>query len=163
MNRVTTLFFSFVLLFLSFNCFAQKNDNLITGNFQNITFNEFVQKVEAQTTFHFYYEFGQFDSTMITLSVKSAHLPSILDKVFGNTQWHYTIDKENNVFITSGFSLSANLPYGFFNGETDTSAAMAKSESQAAGYINQKKNVKQEISVENKLFDIGIKRNGTPK
>jgi len=163
MNRVTTLFFSFVLLFLSFNCFAQKNDNLITGNFQNITFNEFVQKVEAQTTFHFYYESGQFDSTMITLSVKSAHLPSILDKVFGNTQWHYTIDKENNVFITSGFSLSANLPYGFFNGEIDTSAAIAKSESQAAGYINQKKNVKQEISVENKLFDIGIKRNGTPK
>ena len=162
MNRGTSLFFS-VLLLLSFNSFAQQNDNLITGNFQNVTFNEFVKKVEAQTNFHFYYEPSQLDSTAITISVKNAHLPSILDKVFANTQFHYTIDKSNNVFITRGFSIAANLPYGFFNGESDTAVAEAKREPQGAGYINQKRNVKQEISVENKLFDIGIKRNGAPK
>ena len=164
MNRGISLFFSFVLLLFSFNSFAQQNDNLVTGNFQNVTFNEFVQKVEAQTNYHFYYEPSQFDSTTITISVKNAHLPSILDKIFSNTQLHYTIDKDNNIFITKGFTLAANLPYGFFNGEqTQPQPVAAKREPQAAGYINQKKNVKQEISVENKLFDIGIKRNGTPK
>ncbi len=163
MNRRISLFFSITLLLLSLNGVAQQNNNLVTGNFQNVTFNEFVQKVEAQTNYHFYYDPPQFDSTTITISVNNAHLPSILDKIFSNTRLHYTIDKDNNIFITKGFSLAANLPYGFYNGQTDTSEVEAKREEQAAGYINQKKMVKQEISVENKLFDIGIKRNGVPK
>ena len=163
MNRLTCLFFSFMLLLFSAKSFGQQNDNLVTGNFQNVSFNEFVQKVEAQTNFHFYYDASQFDSTSIAISISRAHLPSILDKIFNKTKWHYVIDKDNNVFITQGFSLSANLPYGFFNGAIDTSAAEGKRELQEAGYINQKKNVKQGISVENKLFEIGLKRNGTPK
>ena len=163
MKRGISLFFLFCLLLLSFKVIAQQNDNLVTGNFQNVTFNEFVQKVEAQTTYHFYYDASQFDSTTITISVNNAHLPSILDKVLGSTQWHYMIDKDNNIFITRGYTLAANLPYGFFNGEKDTSEVASKRDQQVEGYINQPKNAKQEISVENKLFDIGIKRNGTPK
>ncbi|HEU5051708.1 MAG TPA: carboxypeptidase-like regulatory domain-containing protein [Hanamia sp.] len=162
MNRKKSLLFFIVLLLCSVS-YAQQNDNLVTGNFQNANFNEFVKRVEAQTNFHFYYEPSQFDSISITISVKDAHLPSILDKIFNNTQWHYTIDKDNNVFITKGFSLASNLPYGFFTGETDTAVTAEKRQPMEAGYINQKKNAKQEISIENKVFDIGIKRNGTPK
>ncbi len=163
MKRRICFFFLFPVLLFSANVFGQQNDNLITGNFQNITFNEFAQKVEAQTNFHFYYEASQFDSTTITISISHAHLPSILDKIFNKTKWHYIIDKDNNVFITQGFSLSANLPYGFFNGEKDTMGLASNNESATPGYINQPKKVKQEISVENKLFDVGIKRNGVPK
>ena len=163
MNRGICFLFLFILSLLSLNGFSQQKENLITGNFQNISFNEFAQKVESQTDYHFYYESKQFDSTTITISVTQAHLPSILDKIFNKTQWHYTIDKDNNVFITQGFSLSANLPYGFFNGEIDTSTLAASNESEELGYINKPKNVKQDISIENKVFDIGIKRNGTPK
>ncbi|MGN6248790.1 MAG: TonB-dependent receptor [Ginsengibacter sp.] len=163
MNRKKYLVFFVVLLFCSVGSYAQQNDNLVTGNFQNANFNEFVRRVEAQTNFHFYYEPSQFDSITINISVKDAHLPSILDRIFNNTQWHYTIDKDNNVFITKGFSLAANLPYGFFTGETDTAVTAEKRQPMEAGYINQKKNAKQEISIENKVFDIGIKRNGTPK
>ncbi|MGN6802584.1 MAG: TonB-dependent receptor [Ginsengibacter sp.] len=163
MNRKKYLVFFVVLLFCSVGSYAQQNDNLVTGNFQNANFNEFVRRVEAQTNFHFYYEPSQFDSITISISVKDAHLPSILDRVLNNTQWHYIIDKDNNVFITKGFSLAANLPYGFFTGETDTAVTAEKRQPMEAGYINQKKNAKQEISIENKVFDIGIKRNGTPK
>ena len=130
MKRGISLFFLFCLLLLSFKVIAQQNDNLVTGNFQNVTFNEFVQKVEAQTTYHFYYDASQFDSTTITISVNNAHLPSILDKVLGNTQWHYMIDKDNNIFITRGYTLAANLPYGFFNGEKDTSEVASKRDQQ---------------------------------
>ncbi|MEO8823257.1 MAG: hypothetical protein ABI366_06740 [Ginsengibacter sp.] len=163
MNRGISLLFSFVFLLFSFGGFAQQNDKLITGNFQNVTFNEFVQKIEAQTDYHFYYQEKQFDSTSITISVTNAHLPSILDKVFNKTGWHYVIDKNNNVFITQGFTLSANLPYGFFNGEIDTSSLASNNESEELGYINKPKKVKQDISIENKVFEIGIKRNGVPK
>lgn len=160
MKRGISTLFLLTLSLFSLTGLAQQKDNLITGNFQNVTFNEFVQKIEAQTEYHFYYEAKQFDSTTITISVTDAHLPSILDKIFNSTQWRYVIDKDNNVFITQGYSLSANLPYGFFNGEIDTTSLAARNESGEPGYINQLKKVKQDISIENKLFDIGIKRNG---
>ena len=162
MNRLFYFLFLCGGIFFSLDGFAQ-NDNLITANFQNVSFNEFVQKVEAQTDYHFFYETKQFDSTAITIAVTKAHLPSVLDKIFHNTQWHYTIDKNNNVFITQGFTLAAQLPYGFFNGEEDTSALMAASEADEIDYINKPKKVKQDISIENKVFDIGIKRNAIPK
>jgi hypothetical protein len=162
MNRGIRTLFLLALSLFSLNGLAQQKDNLITGNFQNVSFNEFARKVEAQTDYHFYYEAKQFDSTTITISVTNAHLPSILDKIFNGTQWRYVIDKDNNVFITQGYSLSANLPYGFFNGETDTTGVASNTEGGEPGYINQPKKVKQDISIENKVFDIGIKRNGAP-
>src|SRR6185312_16932082 len=87
---------------------------------------------------------------------------SVLDKIFSNTNWHYFIDKENQVFVTKGFALSANLPYGFFTDEKDTASLIANNNSGNPGYMNQAKKAKQEISIENKLFDIGIKRNEVP-
>jgi hypothetical protein len=152
----------FTLLLFSLNSFAQDRGNLISGNFHEITFHEFVEKVEAQTDFHFYYDASQFDSLTITIAVTNAHLQSVLDQIFHNTHWHYTIDKDDHVFITKGVSLSANLPYGFFNGEKDTATVAANSEG-ISNYINQSKKVAQVISVENKLFDIGIKRNEVSK
>src|SRR5690242_20249132 len=100
MNRGIRTLFLLTLSLFSLNGLAQQKDNLITGNFQNVSFNEFARKVEAQTDYHFYYEAKQFDSTTITISVTNAHLPSILDKIFNGTQWRYVIDKDNNVFIT---------------------------------------------------------------
>ena len=162
MKQAICLLVSCILLFTGMDTFAQEpGDNLITGNFHEVTFNEFVQKVEAQTTFHFYYDVKEFDSISITIDVTKAHLSSVLDKIFSNTDWHYTIDKENHVFITKGFTLSAQLPYGFFNGKKDPNELIAKDESVAPAYINKKAN--QGISVESKLNDIGIKRNGVPK
>jgi hypothetical protein len=161
-RRISFILFLSVLVF-SQNSFGQERENLITGNFHEVTFNEFVQKIEAQTDYHFFYEPSQFDSISITISVSNAHLQSVLDKIFSNTNWHYFIDKENHVFVTKGFVLSANLPYGFFTGEKDTAALMANNNSGNPDYMNQAKKAKQEISIENKLFDIGIKRNEVPK
>ena len=155
------LFLAVGLLFFSLSSFAQHETNLITGNFNEINFSEFVQKVEAQTNFHFYYDPSQLDSTTITISVTNAHLPSVLDKIFANTDLHYFIDNDNHIFITKGFSLASNLPYGFFNGQQDTSM-IVRNEAGAHGYMKQVKKAKQEISIENKLFDVGIKRNETP-
>jgi len=153
-----------ILLFITNGVFAQQSgDNLVSGNFHEATFNEFVQKIESQSNFHFYYDASQFDSITITISVTNAHLPSVLDKVFSNTNWHYTIDNENQVFITKGFALATQLPYGFFSGKEDTALLMAENETGGPAYMNQVKKAKQEISIENKMFEIGIKRNEVPK
>ncbi|MEO8721534.1 MAG: TonB-dependent receptor plug domain-containing protein [Ginsengibacter sp.] len=162
MIRKICSFFSVVLLFFSLTSFAQNPDRLITGNFHEVTFHEFVEKVEAQTDFHFYYNAVQLDSLIITISVRNAHLQAVLDKVFYKTTFHYTIDRDNQVYITKDFTLSLNLPYGFFNGEKDTSTLDANNEG-ISDFTNQPKRVAQVISIENKLFTIGIKRNEVPK
>lgn len=164
MKSVTNLIVTLIVLFTTSSAFAQQpGDNLISGSFHEATFSEFVQKIEAQTNYHFFYDPSQFDSTTITISVNKAHLASVLDKVFSNTQWRYTIDKKNQIFITKGFSLAIDLPYGFFNGKEDTTELITKNESGISNYMNHPTQVKDEISVENKLFNIGIKRNETPK
>lgn len=164
MKQGFCLLITFILLFSHSHVYAQQeHDNLITANFQNATFNEFVKKVEVQTDFHFYYEAAQFDSLAITLSVKEAHLPSVLDRVFTNTNWHYMVDKNNNVFITRGFEIAAELPYGFFNGETDTTGVTAKRKTEQVSALSKPQKVSHEILIENKLFEIGIKRNEAPK
>lgn len=165
MAKSLSIFFSFLLFFSSFGVSAQNhNGDLITGNFQVISFNEFVKKVEAQTSYHFYYDVSQFDSTTITLSVQNAHLPAVLDRIFSNTRFNYKIDNDNRVFITKGFSLVTSLPYGFFSGQIDTTPVVVKKETGVSEYMNmQAKKVTPDISIENKLFDIGIKRNEVPK
>ena len=121
MRKGTNLLVTFILLLVASATFAQQpGDNLVSGSFHEATFSEFVQKIEAQTNYHFFYDASQFDSITITISVSNAHLTSVLDKVFNDTKWHYTIDNENHVFVTKGFSLAADLTYGFFNGKTDT-------------------------------------------
>jgi hypothetical protein len=164
MKRQIFVWISFILLFTVKASFAQESsDNLVTGNFHDVTFTEFVQKIEKQTGFHFYYDPTQFDSISITISVSEAHFSALLDQVFSNTDWHYTIDKEKQVFITKGFTLAGDLPYGFFNGKTDSVEITHNSETGNPRYITQAKKVNKEISVENKLYDIGIKRNEVPK
>src|SRR6185312_13833455 len=164
MKKRANLLVTFILLLITSAAFAQQSgDNMVSGSFHEATFSEFVQKIEAQTNYHFFYDASQFDSMTITISVSNAHLTSVLDKVFNGTRWRYTIDDENHVFVTKGFSLAADLPYGFFTGKTDTSEMTAKKESENLVYVSQAKKVNTEISVENKLYDIGFKRNETPK
>ena len=140
MKRQIFVWISFILLLTAKDAFAQESsDNLVTGNFHDVTFTEFVQKIEKQTGFHFYYDPTQFDSISITISVSEAHFSAVLDQVFSNTDWHYTIDKEKQVFITKGFTLAGDLPYGFFNGKTDSVEITHNSETGNSRYINQAK------------------------
>ncbi|MDQ2862032.1 MAG: TonB-dependent receptor, partial [Bacteroidota bacterium] len=162
MIKKTLLLVSLIVMFTARQTFAQQSaGDLISADFNGATFNEFVQKVEAQTAFHFYYNPSQLDSITITISINNAHLTAVLDKVFSNTNWHYTIDEKKQVFVTKGFAIALDLPYNFFTGKQDTVETIAKKKTGAATYINQK--ITPEISVENKLFDIGIKRNAVPK
>ncbi len=164
MKKKAALLITGLLLFVAKATFAQQNqDNLITADFNEATFAQFVQKVEAQTTFHFFYDASQFDSVSITMSVSRAHLPSVLDKIFNGTKWNYTIDNNYQVFITKGFTIRPQLPYGFFNGKKDTATMVVKNESSAPARLMQVKKVVSEISIENKLFEIGIKRNEVQK
>lgn len=167
-TRIAGCIFLLLMYLSPIKTFAQENgDNFINGSFNGIRFNEFVQKIESQTKFHFYYNATDLDSLVITISVKKAHINSVLDKVFQGSKFHYALDKDGNIFVTKGFTLAAKLPYGFFNGKEDTALLVVKKDREILNDSDKitKHNLKvsTEISIENKLFEIGVKRNANQK
>lgn len=146
------------LFMLGLRAVAQ-NKNLITADFQNATFVEFIQKIEAQTSYHFYFPQEEVDSIRVTLSVVDKPLNYVLDQVFKNSDLHYSVDSDNNVFILRHFKIETSLPADFFNLKktaVDTSKLALETPEYTAEEL---RNDKLRASQENKLFEIGIKTN----
>src|SRR6185437_2044420 len=55
-KKGANLLVAILLLLVTPATFAQQpGDNLVSGNFHEATFSDFVQKIEAQTNYHFFY------------------------------------------------------------------------------------------------------------
>lgn len=163
MNPGFRLFLFLVILFSSTHTFAQQpNNDLITADFNQVSFEQFAKKIEAQTSYHFYFDPAQLDSFEITISVSKVHLSSLLTQVFRKTDLHYTIEKDQ-VFVTRGFILPNESGTGFFSRGLDSLDLAQGKASDYSDYIRPAKKAEQEISIENKLFEIGLKVNTLPK
>jgi len=139
------------------NAYSQ-NAKPVTGNFVDIAFSQFVQEVESQTGYHFYYDASQTDSIKITHRAAAEPLNLLLDEVLRGTELHYSIDEQGRVFITKTIQVYTTLPPGFFGRKknVDTSS-FAVADADDAG--KEAANNKLKASLENKLFEIGIKTN----
>lgn len=152
----------YLLLFFVAATFASKaygqTVKTITGNFIDVPFSQFVQEVETQTGYHFYYDPSQTDSLRITHRADNQPLDKAMAEIFENTEMHCSIDALGNVFITKGAVIYTTLPEGFFGRKktTDTSTiAFAEPDESDA---DKAKN-KLKASLENKLFEVGTKTN----
>lgn len=134
---------------------AGQHTQTISGNFSGITFSRFVQKVESATSYYFYYNPVALDSLSINVTAQNMRLPELLDKIFLNTTFRYSIDSLDHVFITKRFTILTTLPPDFFNREAIT--GVNKTELILPDEPDQKN---QPVStIENKLYEIGIKTN----
>jgi hypothetical protein len=145
------ILFSLLTLLNSF-VLAQDN-NLISGHFSNTGFDEFVTRVEAQTNYTFYYDRAGLDSFRVTLEVKNAFLPSLLFNLFKQTDFEFSVDRKNNVFITRTAPIQLNLPEGFFRGQTIVKAESKKPAINEEGIPVNRNPVP--AAMENKVFEIG--------
>jgi TonB dependent receptor/CarboxypepD_reg-like domain/TonB-dependent Receptor Plug Domain len=162
MSKLFKLFFLIIFLgFLNPEARAQKStQNIISGDFKDLSIVEFVKELKLQSNYTFYYDPSWFDSLRFTLSVDRQPLSAVLDYAFKNTSFHYSIDSHNQVFLTKGVSIQTNL--------TDLSVDTIKLKNRAF-YIDTDngKNVNssmQNAKLENKLYQIGISsaNNGQP-
>jgi hypothetical protein len=150
-----------LLILLAFSCLfsqlssaQQKALPKVTVTVQDANINTFIQELEKQTNLYFYYDKVQFDSLRINVSAKDATLDKVLDQAFSNTDFRYTIvTAEAYVLLTKGVRISAELPGDFF------SRGAKDSLNQALPEFGDKKIVKIDASIENKVFEIGIKTN----
>lgn len=97
--------------------YAQEATQLITGNFTNLKFSEFVSEIENQTDYRFYYNASQFDSLIINTRANRKSIDEVLNEVFRETEFKYSIDRNAYVYITLRNPIIAELPTYFFSKE----------------------------------------------
>ena len=146
----------FSLLAVSKIANAQENtERKIDANFQKAGIEQFTSDLSLKTGYTFYYDPAVFDSLKVTLNVTGKPISTILDMAFSNTNFHYTIIKQQ-VFFTKGRALNPGLPKGLFG---DTSAGFDKQAAAIAAYTDENEQKAPDATIENKVYEIGIKTN----
>ena len=140
---------------------AQKNpQNLISGDFNNLSIRDFTREVEQQTNYFFYYDSSLFDSARFTITVDRQPLPSVMDQVFAKTDFNYSIGPHNEVFLTRGVLVQTNL-----GGITIDTVKKGRRDVIGDGVEEKNQNAfTQYAKLENKLYEIGVNtaNNGQP-
>ncbi len=130
----------------------------ISGDFVNIPFKQFVNKVETSFNYHFYYNPAELDSFDVNVKADQILLYDLLNQVFSNSLFTFAIDSINDIFVyNKRYIVQTKIPQEFFSAEKktfnihkpDTTDFDTKSEN----------NKMVRSSLENKLFEIGIKTN----
>ncbi len=136
-----------------------RDEQLISVELRNAPVSEFVSTLEAKTNYHFYYDPKVMDSLRVTLKSDQKTLSVILNEAFKGTAYAYTISQEQEVFLARSRNLRTVLAPGYFVSGTDstvqyTAAATGNYADLAGGVI--------EATIENKLYEIGLKTNTLP-
>jgi hypothetical protein len=157
----------FLLLPVFMACFclnasAQKNpQNLITANFHDLNIEQFIQELESQTDYYFYYDAALFDSIRINFYAEKESLSQVLETAFSKTDFHFAIDRQKQVFLTKDATIQTNLSVEL--PDADRQKLDEKMNADLDYGEGQTKGV-QKATLENKLYAIGenSKNNGLP-
>lgn len=157
LTNMRYLYLIILCFFISKVSLAQGTDSRqISVNFQQANIEQIVNDLESKTGYHFYYDPIAFDSLRVTLQINQQPLKTILDNVFKDTRFHYSITAQQEVLLTKDRIVQTNLAGGFF----DTTAKPIQIATAVPGFTtNEKENKIPEATVENKTYEIGIKTN----
>jgi hypothetical protein len=139
---------------------AQKNpQNLIKGEFNELSIQDFTKQLEQQTNYFFYYDINLFDSIRFTLKADREPLSIVLDRAFSKTDFTWSVGRHNEVFLTRGNFVQTNL--------MAATVDSAKKKRPVYVEVNETKDQNasiQNAKLENKLYLIGTNtaNNGQP-
>ena len=121
----------------------------IDGDFNDLYFPQFVQRIESITPYHFFFDPAEVDTLVVNLRARHALLSEVLDQIFHNTVFHYGIDaSDKNVYITRINAIRTTL----FSATAHDSASTDSIAELTTGHQQSKT---LQASLENKLFEIG--------
>ena len=121
----------------------------ISGDFSNLRFEQFVQRIETQTPYRFFYNPADADSIGVDMRVDNQALRDVLRQLLNGTKYGFAIDNQQRVYITTNRLIRTELPIGFFSRGGSGSAT----DSTMAAYLTE--NQKKRIEPEAKTYEIG--------
>ncbi|MBK0383929.1 TonB-dependent receptor [Pedobacter sp. SD-b] len=133
----------------------------ITINLKNATASEFSKELEKTGRYKIFFDSLIFDSLRVSVAVENKNINDILEKVFTGTKYLYSIDSYGNVFLTKNVVISTNFtvrPNNKTNPESDKNAYQVLTD---LNYKASKINSPQDASLENKIYEIGLKSYGS--
>ncbi|MDO1450367.1 TonB-dependent receptor [Rhodocytophaga aerolata] len=156
MNYFNRLVLLLVSLFLFCNAALCQTTNtpLISGDFVDVSFRQFVDEVESKTPYFFYYDSAHTDTLRVTIRVQEKPLNTVLRQLFNGKELYFAIDAQNRVYISKGNVIRTELPIGFFE---NTEPASTTYDVAALDYLEDKEKSKVQASLANKLYEIGKK------
>ncbi len=152
MNKQLVLLFSFLISIQI--AFGQKQEELFSGDLTNLKFEQLVERIEQQTTYKIFYNTAWTDTLKINLVVHEKDVAFIFQQLFKDTPLRFSIDQENNIFITHTREIQTDLPVDFFDTALETAS---KSEFDFSEYQQEQGKKKSE---ETQVFAIGAKSAG---
>lgn len=153
--------FFVVCLFCSRNVAAQdtaKAVPAVTAEFNNTRASLMIKELERITNYRFFYDTTGFDSLKVTLTANQQPLENLLQSVFNDTEYRFSII-DSTVFIVKGVAIRSNLPEDFF-AKRKPASKTDDDESTVRIFVEEEDAQTQIATAENKLFQIGIKTSG---
>lgn len=132
--------------FILFPILLKAQNTPVSLQVTNATFEEFIQNLEKQTPYTFYYETAGIDSIKINYTAQNKSLTSVLDAVLLPLNFRHAFRK-NKIYITREVPIFTS----FENVQKTQSTVLPKLED----FV---KEAEIDISIENKLFEIGNKK-----
>lgn len=123
--------------------------------FDRIPFSQFVEIVEKETDYRFYYNPSWTDSLTISSASGQTTLEQVLKIAFDGSDLYVAIDRRKNVFITHERKMTTTLPDNFF--ESGERLISRRVDFDYSAYEKQEKRKK---IAETKLFTLGDKSAG---
>jgi hypothetical protein len=163
MRQFLTIFFFLILFFNSSTVWSQKDSSYpITLDLKTVTIRAFIQQIEKNTGFRFYFDTSQVqvDSIFISIAAKAEPFKKVMGKAFANTDFVYTLDEDNHVFVTKERAIKLSLPAGFFaNGPVTKNSSSQPLVNDLEE--NETSPPTQKAALENKVYEVGDKSANT--
>lgn len=104
------IFILILILTLSFDLSAQEKYK-ISENFKDLSFNEFVIRVESTFNIKFFFNEKWVTNLLISDYPECQTISCLLDNVFRGTSLHYIIEESGNIVITKNYAIKiSNTP-----------------------------------------------------
>ncbi|WP_243749183.1 TonB-dependent receptor [Mucilaginibacter agri] len=133
---------------------------LITVDFKQATIGQVATDLQTKTGYHFYYDAAQFDSLRVTLQLTDKPLEAVLNQAFANTNYHFAITSDHDVFLTREHELQPQLATGYYGkGSSAAGVSGAAAIVVVPDYTELAEKKVANATTENKLYEVGIKTN----
>lgn len=148
--------FSLLTAFLLMVCTMINGQNQatlprVTVNYKQVLLKILLPELEKQSGYRFFYDAIVIDSVKVDITANNELLDKVLNTAFANTDIHFSIDADKNIFITKELLVKTSLPPDFFN-EAKTKAGTTDS----VVYFGEKEKTVPPATLENKLYIIGL-------